>query len=297
MRFRTFTLAIGFLACLPRPTCADTCQARSGPYSLQLVGEDGRPLPTFCYQDRTYVMGGLGQRYFLRVRNDSGQRIEVVASVDGRDVLDGRPASIAKRGYLIEARGTLTIDGYRLSREAVAAFRFSSVPQSYACQMGDDHDVGVVGLAVFRERQDRPRVRVEPPRSRPREEVGAAPSRRDAGTATEDALSSKPVPAPAAARPPAAAEGKLALAERRPGLGTEFGEEHLSPVHSAPFERESAQPDALLTLRYNDRAGLVTLGIDVDRLLARRDEAWMRETAQPFPAGTSYAEPPPGWRR
>jgi len=180
MRFRTFTFAIGLLACPPRPTCAQPGPARSGPYSLQLVGEDGRPLPTFCYQDRTYVLGGLGQRYFLRVRNDSWQRVEVVASVDGRDVLDGRPASIAKHGYLLEARGTLTIDGYRLSQGAVAAFRFSSVPQSYASRMGDARDVGVVGLAVFRERQGRSNFpRRQYPTSCP---AGGAPSHRRSRT-------------------------------------------------------------------------------------------------------------------
>ncbi|HYG70080.1 MAG TPA: hypothetical protein VD838_20565, partial [Anaeromyxobacteraceae bacterium] len=78
------------------------------------------------------------------------------------------------------------------------------------------------------------------------------------------------------------------------GLGTEFGEEHASPVVEVPFERARPDPDAVVTLRYDDRAGLLALGIDVDG--GRRDrEASLRATANPF-RGSGYAEPPPGWR-
>lgn len=289
MRKVPLALSVALLACLPRRAPADPdAEARHGPYSLQLVGEDGRPLPTFRHQGRTYVLGELGRRYFLRVRNDSWRRIEVVASVDGRDVIDGRPASFEKRGYLVESRGTLTIDGFRLSQEAVAAFRFSSVPRSYAAQMGDARDVGVVGLAVFPERQRRPPVRVDPPW--PRDEYGANGAGRDAAPRAESSAEAGSAPAPGANRGDA-------KAERRRGLGTEFGEEHGSHVDRVAFERERERPDATLTLRYDDRAGLLALGIDVDRRMARGDDAWLRETAQPFRASPGYAEPPPGWRR
>ena len=59
----------------------------------------------------------------------------------------------------------------------------------------------------------------------------------------------------------------------------------------------SSRPDAVLTVRYDDRQGLAALGIDVDdgRRVAR-DEVWLRETAEPF-RGSASAAPPPGWRR
>jgi hypothetical protein len=88
------------------------------------------------------------------------------------------------------------------------------------------------------------------------------------------------------------------MAQReRPGLGTEFGEEHASHVYSVNFERASATPSAVLAVRYNDRAGLLDLGIDVDgnRWSAGRD-TWLRETAEPFRRDRGYARPPPGWR-
>jgi hypothetical protein len=100
--------------------------------------------------------------------------------------------------------------------------------------------------------------------------------------------------APAATPAPA----KKSRSADRPGLGTSFGEEHGSPVYNVQFERASSRPDTVLTMRYNDRRGLLALGIDVDgRRWRTRDDTWMRETASPFPRSPGYAEPPPGWRR
>jgi hypothetical protein len=286
MRNPALALSLFLLACLPRSTPAEPGPtARSGPYSLEVVGEDGSPLPAFRARGRTHVLGELGKRYALRVRNDSGRRIEVVASVDGRDVVDGHPASLEKRGYRVEAHGELTIDGFRLSQEAVAAFRFSSVGRSYAARMGDARDVGVIGLAVFPERERRPPAAVRPRWPERLEELGASGPGRDAQPGSEASAEAKAAPAPGAAR-----------AERRPGLGTEFGEAHDSHVDVVAFERARAEPDAVLSVRYDDRAGLAALGIDVDRCLAQRDDAWLRERAQPFRARPGYSQPPPGWR-
>ena len=74
-----------------------------------------------------------------------------MATVDGLDVLDGRPGSFAKRGYLVDANSSLEIDGFRRSTSAVAAFRFGSVKDSYAARTSGDRNVGVIGIAVFRE--------------------------------------------------------------------------------------------------------------------------------------------------
>ena len=76
--------------------------------------------------------------------------LEIVASVDGLDVMDGKTASFSKRGYLIDPGATLEIDGFRTSTDSVAAFKFSSVANSYAnLRHGDTRNVGVIGIAVF----------------------------------------------------------------------------------------------------------------------------------------------------
>ena len=101
---------------------------------------------------RNYAVGEAGHRYTIVVRNNTSFRLEVVLSVDGLDVLDGKPASFAKRGYIVDGRSELEVDGFRQSMDAVAAFRFGSVRSSYAGQKtGDTRNVGVIGIALFNE--------------------------------------------------------------------------------------------------------------------------------------------------
>jgi hypothetical protein len=240
--------------------------ASQGGFRLELVDDGGRPLPAYAHEGRTYVLGTAGARYRLRVRNETGRRAEIVASVDGRDVIDGGPASIGKRGYLVDAGAEVVIDGYRLSEDAVAAFRFGTVARSYAALQGDARDVGVIGVAVFPERRPRPVLLHDGPA---RERSASAESARGA-------------PAPAAPE------------AKRPGLGTSFGEEHESHVRTVAFLRESASPAVRLTLRYDDRAGLLAAGVDVDGR-CEAPEQRLRRDADPFRRDARWAPPPRGW--
>ena len=123
-----------------------------GALSIALVDGDGRALPGFTAGGRTLIMGEDGARYQIVVRNATAARFEVVASVDGLDVIDGNPADPDRRGYIVDPHGVLTIDGFRTSDDAVAAFRFGRVAESYAAQTSGDRNVGVVGMAIFAER-------------------------------------------------------------------------------------------------------------------------------------------------
>ncbi len=110
-------------------------------------------LPTFREgydYGRRLVAGEANSTYTIVVRNRSKSTLEIVASVDGLDVFDGKTASFAKRGYLVNPGTTLEVDGFRTSKETVAAFKFSSVSNSYAnLRHGDTRNVGVIGIAVF----------------------------------------------------------------------------------------------------------------------------------------------------
>jgi len=117
--------------------------------SVSLSDETGRPLPAFFAGGRTYAIGEAGQRYTIVVRNQSATRLEAVASVDGLDVMDGRSASLSKRGYVVSPWETVEIDGFRQTDNHVAAFRFGSVRDSYAARTGTDRNVGIIGVAFF----------------------------------------------------------------------------------------------------------------------------------------------------
>jgi hypothetical protein len=128
-------------------------RAGEGALSVALVDEAGRTLPGITAAGRTLIIGEDGARYRIVVRNATRARFEIVTSVDGLDVIDGRPADPTRRGYLIDPHGELVIDGFRTSDDAVAAFRFGKVADSYAARGGaGDRNVGVVGMAIFAER-------------------------------------------------------------------------------------------------------------------------------------------------
>ncbi len=99
---------------------------------------------------RRLVAGNKGSSYSIVVKNRCKSALEIVASVDGLDVTDGRTASFSKRGYIIQPGKTLEIEGFRKSESKIAEFEFSSVSGSYAnLKHGDTRNVGVIGIAVF----------------------------------------------------------------------------------------------------------------------------------------------------
>ena len=119
-----------------------------------LKDQSGWFLPGLVVGDRWFVVGEEGRHYSIVVRNRSDWRLETVLSVDGLDVLDGRKASLSKRGYILTAHGQLVVEGFRQSMDAVAAFRFSPVRESYANEKyHQTRNVGVIGIAIFNERR------------------------------------------------------------------------------------------------------------------------------------------------
>lgn len=122
-----------------------------GLVALSIVDDAGRSFPAAQLDARRYAIGSEGQAYRIGIENHGGTRLEVVASVDGLDVIDGDDAGFHKRGYIVDAFSSVVIDGWRTSGQTVAAFRFSGIADSYADRTGRPRNIGVVGAAFFRE--------------------------------------------------------------------------------------------------------------------------------------------------
>jgi hypothetical protein len=287
----------------PRRAESQALRSAAGSYELEVL-VDGEPVRTFAHRGETYVLGQEGARYVLRIHNRSGRRIEAVVSVDGLDVIDGEPGDFtSKRGYLVPAYGFVDIDGWRVSNEEAAAFRFAAIGDSYAAKTGRARNVGVIGVAVFPERViARPRpVAPPPPRYdydydyEPHARAGAAPAEKPRAEAAPAAPSASRE-ASADRRDDAAATGSASAAparRQRSGLGTEFGEALSSQIEHVSFSRANpTRPSSVLGARYNDRQGLLALGIDVDG----RSDLALRQSASPFPVSGHYARPPRDWR-
>jgi hypothetical protein len=250
-----------------------------GQYRVRIVDASMHDLRMFRHEGRNYVLGTIGERYVVVVSNPTPQRVEAVISIDGLDAIDGGAADyVHKRGYILSAYGNATIEGFRTSLDQVAAFRFSSVADSYAGRLGQARDVGVIGVAFFPERAPvaaappplQPKMAPSPPSSAPAAGVGAA-----AEGSSDSALRGRN------------------RAEERTGLGTEFGEARESHVAETLFTRaNAASPSEVAAFRYNDRAGLTALGIRLDPPFVADGELRTRETAEPFRANR-FAQPPP----
>jgi len=128
--------------------------AAGGAITVSIRGAGGEALDAMNVGDRTYVIGQQGERYSIVIENHSPRSFEAVATVDGLDVMNGQTGSYDNRGYVLGPYANLTIDGFRQSEDAVAAFRFAKVKDSYAAQRGEARNVGVIGVAFFAQRGD-----------------------------------------------------------------------------------------------------------------------------------------------
>jgi len=231
---------------------------------------DGQVLPIYRKDGRAWVVGTPGHEYVLRVRNLGSGRLLAVTSVDGVNVISGDTASPSQSGYVLDNFGSVEIAGWRKSLERTAAFYFTEIPDSYAARTGRPDNVGVIGVAIFRERPQ-PMSPVRPhPKVGERSSADAAPvpESRQEGAAGErarrDAL---------AASPPA------------PSLGTGHGRGESSYAQVVRFERASASPNEAITIRYDRYENLVAMGVIAGPPIAG--------SPNPFPAWPRFAPDPP----
>ena len=233
----------------------------------------GQRLPTYYHQGRYWIAGTPGNKYAVAVNNKSAQRVMTVVSVDGVNVVTGETAAAGQNGYVLDSGMNYEITGWRKSTNEVAAFVFTALPDSYAARTDRPDNVGVIGVAVFREwTPPRPAVSAPP---RP---FAQAESASGAGASEHKRNDSLDAAAPSAA-------GELAKAQREERLGTGHGEREGSRVGYTSFRRASDRPSEMLTIYYDSHANLVARGII---------PAASRPAPNPFPAGGRFVPDPRG---
>jgi hypothetical protein len=201
---------------------------------------DRQALETHRHDGRRYVIGTPGHEYAVRIRNRTDGRLLAVVSVDGVNAVTGETASPDQSGYVIEPGGYVNIQGWRKDLERTAAFYFSDPGDSYASRTGRPEDLGVIGVALFRERE----------RPTPYAYENRAPeAASSAGAAARQGAAER---SDRSAAPAAAMEATL---------GTGHGRREHSPVEQVEFERASASPDQRIAIRYDRRENLVAMGV------------------------------------
>ena len=116
------------------------------------VTVNGRPTRIYTHEGRYFIESREGTEHVIEITNRNYYRVEAVVAVDGLSVMNGEPASTEDFGYVIPAYGSVKVKGYRKNLEEVGAFKFSKREQSYAADKGDSSNVGVIAIAVWKEK-------------------------------------------------------------------------------------------------------------------------------------------------
>ena len=227
---------------------------------MDVVDRDsGRWLEQYPHGRDNWVAGQPGHRYAVRLTNTTGERVLVVLSVDGINAVTGQTAAPGQTGYVLAPWQSAEIAGWRKSHHEVAQFVFTALPDSYAARTGRPDHVGVIGIAVFRERQ--PAATPSPPVAR---EAARVESR------TAESAAAWPAPS----------------APVQQHLGTGHGQRQWSPAGQTRFDR-AGHPAQFTRLRYDAPGALAARGI-----LPRARPWHDRARPQAFPGGF-VADPPP----
>lgn len=243
----------------------------------------GERLPTYVHRGRTWIAGKPGNKYAVAVDNKSGQRVMTVVSVDGVNVVTGESAAPVQNGYVLDGGMHYEITGWRKSASEVAAFVFTALPDSYAARTGRPDNVGVIGMAVYREWS--PPRPAYVPQPRPFSHADALSQSRSEDRAAQS--SRKDAPASAGASAETSAKGEMARAQPAERIGTGHGEREGSQVGFTHFRRASDRPSELLTIYYDSYANLVARGIIPSPRRHLPNPA-------PFPADARFVPDPQG---
>lgn len=156
---RVGTLCLAFA--LANPTTAhDTGNA---PISVHILDTADRPYAEYPAErrgesprdtHRAYVEARPGEHYGIRITNRTRGRIGVVVAVDGRNILDGTRSNLTSNEamYVLGPYASSVYRGWRVSKNAVRSFYFTTADNSYAGRIGDRSAIGVIAIATFDER-------------------------------------------------------------------------------------------------------------------------------------------------
>ena len=276
--------------------CAAQAQAVGKLAELSVVDRsNGATLPVYFHAGQYWVAGKPGAKYAISLCNKLGERLLAVTSVDGLNVLTGARAGWGQTGYVFGSRTCYEITGWRKSDHEVATFEFSAAGDSYAAVTGRPKELGVIGVALFRERRPAPVIAPPVYQRRSEADIFRAPG----------ANSHLPAPAPAPAPAPessrnsggsatkstergTSADSALSTTAPMPieKLGTAHGQREESLVSHTEFERAQLRPNEIIQIRYESYEALVVLGVIPNT---------SRRVPNPFPISgrDSYVPDPP----
>ena len=275
MQRRTLLASLLALASLLPLTA---CARQASLVDVQVLNQDtGGLLPLLPHAGRDYIEGQPGHRFAVVLQNQTAERVLAVLSVDGVNAISGQTAGAQQAGYVLEPWQRIEVRGWRKSYSDIAEFYFTDLPDSYAARTGRPQNVGVIGVAAFRER------RYEPVPYEPMPQIGREQAQRAPSAPMAEASADSAAPGAAKSSAPYGERRDRSLAQQE--LGTGHGQRRYDPVTGTRFERESSRPNQVVALYYDSYQALVSRGVI---------PGWRSPPGQPEPFPIGFA-PDPTW--
>jgi hypothetical protein len=272
-------------------------------YEITIRPLGRNPADEYFHNGAVWIEGREGNNYTIELTNRSNVCSLFILSVDGLDVLEGKPAGLNSQGYVIPAGNTVSVPGWKVNDQQAAEFYFSRSRESYVNSIGGSTaNTGVIGAMVFSEYSlftttslTNNNQRMYTPVLSKNSWVASSVS---AGTtinaATVQAATANTTTNSASAEVKNSG-GLSSQAYVSQEVGTGFGNATDWQTVSTQFRRNNpTQPDTIMAIYYNTARNLEKMGI---RLRRKND---VQYKADPFPAYSSSTSlscsTPPGWK-
>ena len=123
-------------------------------YSLSArVLVNGKKTREYSHEGKVFIESKNGTEFEIDLKNHYGSRVMAIVSVDGVDVINGKPATNESSGYIIGGNDAIRVKGFRKDNDTVGAFKFTSKENSYAEGTGEGGNEGVISVRFFEEKR------------------------------------------------------------------------------------------------------------------------------------------------
>lgn len=233
-------------------------------------------------EGQIFVPAQYGKYWEIHITNThSHKRVRVHVSVDGRSVMDAKPAAPRQlKGYVLTPGETTKILGWRTSLVDVMGFKFSDIKNSYVNKIGGNtNNTGIIGVEVCMEAPEPEPVYPRYPTGSLRDKYVETLRKQSVSTARLQMMDES-------LRSAEASPQSMGMGATKRFAATDAGELVTSKVTEVSFRE--GEYVGTLELRYEFPEVLKTdYGIDIEKDAPMRDpEAFPGcEDACPFPPG------------
>lgn len=229
-----------------------------GTQTIQFINSNtNQPMDLYSHNNELYLAGNSGEPYYIKIcssnyynyRYPNPRHLNVI-SVDGLNVISGKPAGYNQPGYVLNNDGSCNIiKGWRKNMNEEAQFVLTDSSQSYANRTNQNvNNIGVIGIASFKEKVYLPVPMPEIPISG---NTGRYSNMDEASQSTKGA-------AQESARAMSSAEPMM---KQESKLGTGHGDRVVSQATKTEFEKASDKPYKITKIYYDSYKNLEEQGI------------------------------------